>query len=313
MAPTPTLSPLQEQWSTLYRTTLPALARVKAPSQPRWPVHLDHCFARIILDNTIGEGTHQWDHVIDKPAVRTMGDEQLRGAIDLGEKIERGEVDLVELDERSLSARGKALKTKGKIRETEVAIKSDALKSEEGQFVNRSKKRKSEALEVQGTTPMKTKKQATLLFVSKGENLKHIPRPPSPTPAITADLLPIHARIQSHPTLTPYRKRLYSALLTVPHGQHTTYAALSEYLQSSARAVGNGMRNNPFAPEVPCHRVLAADGRIGGFRGGWGEEGAYAGEKIGLLRGEGVRFDGRGRVRGEVWRGFYEVEGGGER
>lgn len=64
------------------------------------------------------------------------------------------------------------------------------------------------------------------------------------------------------------------------------------------------MRNNPFAPAVPCHRVLAANGSVGGFGGEWGPEGRFAGEKVKLLREEGVRFDGGGRVVGGVWGGF---------
>lgn len=68
--------------------------------------------------------------------------------------------------------------------------------------------------------------------------------------------------------------------------------------------MGNALRNNPFAPAVPCHRVVAADGGIGGFGGEWGAEGRFAAEKVRLLRGEGVRFDGRGRVVGGVWAGF---------
>lgn len=64
------------------------------------------------------------------------------------------------------------------------------------------------------------------------------------------------------------------------------------------------MRNNPFAPTVPCHRVLASDGKLGGFGGQWGDEGKFAGEKKRLLREEGVKFDGKGKVVGEVFRGF---------
>jgi methylated-DNA-[protein]-cysteine S-methyltransferase len=219
-----------------------------------------------------------------------MSDAQLRSAIRLGEQIQNGEANLVDLDERSLAARGKPSKRN-----------TVAFKSEEGQFA--SKKRKSNALDVDEQSPKKAKIQSTLSFGQK----EHKPQSTTPEQieALTEDLMPIYKRVQSHPTLTPYRKRLYATLLTVPRGHYTTYAAMSDYLQSSARAVGNGMRNNPFAPEVPCHRVLAADGSIGGFRGDWGKAGQYANDKIELLKKEGVEFDNRGKVKGQVWRDFY--------
>lgn len=122
------------------------------------------------------------------------------------------------------------------------------------------------------------------------------------------DFKAILGRIQTQGGLTPYRRRLYTILLSVPRGRYTTYAAMSDYLKSSARAVGNGMRNNPFAPEVPCHRVLAADGSIGGFKGSWGKDGKYADKKIKLLRSEGVRFAGNGKVVGEPFRSFHEFQ-----
>lgn len=65
------------------------------------------------------------------------------------------------------------------------------------------------------------------------------------------------------------------------------------------------MRNNPFAPRVPCHRVVAADKGLGGFGGDWGKDGKHAEEKVRLLRGEGVIVDmGKGKVEGKVWKGF---------
>lgn len=75
---------------------------------------------------------------------------------------------------------------------------------------------------------------------------------------------------------------------------------------SSARAVGNALRRNPFAPQVPCHRVVATGGALGGFKGypSKNGEGITIGEKIALLRREGVRIDGRGRVLGTPWSGF---------
>jgi O-6-methylguanine DNA methyltransferase len=312
MVAKPPPSPLQQQWATLFQTTLPALARIRDPVQPHWPVHLDHCFARIILDNTVGQGTQQWDRVIGRPALRNMSEQQLREAIELGEKIGTGEVDLVELDRRSLDVRGKPHKNRKGDGKSATSTTADTFKSEEGQFLSSSssssssKKRKAGVVEANSTSNKKMK-QATLSFASKDNGIQPPPLPSNTNPTSTIDLLSTYARIQAHPTLTPYRKRLYAALLTVPRGRYTTYAAMSEYLRSSARAVGNGMRNNPFAPEVPCHRVLAADGSVGGFHGDWGAEGKYAKDKIDLLKKEGVVFDSRGKVKGVVWRGFYEL------
>lgn len=114
-------------------------------------------------------------------------------------------------------------------------------------------------------------------------------------------------RISTHPSLTPYRRLVYRTLLSVPRGRWTTYACLSAHLSSSARAIGNAMKTNPFAPEVPCHRVLATDRTIGGYKGKWGNGGEYAVEKTKLLKGEGVVFDGRGRAEGEIFRDFRDM------
>jgi methylated-DNA-[protein]-cysteine S-methyltransferase len=120
------------------------------------------------------------------------------------------------------------------------------------------------------------------------------------------DLSPYLSKIAlSHQT--PFQKKVLTLLCQVPRGEHTTYAALAKHLSSSPRAVGNALRNNPFAPQVPCHRVLASDGRIGGFKGSWGrkgKEGANDGQKRSLLKGEGVRFDSGGRVVGRAWDAF---------
>ncbi|CAG8001935.1 unnamed protein product [Penicillium olsonii] len=117
-------------------------------------------------------------------------------------------------------------------------------------------------------------------------------------------------RISLHPTLTPYRRRVYRVLLSVPAGRWTTYSAMATYLGSSARAVGNAMRSNPFAPEVPCHRVLAADGTLGGYKGEWKVDGHKAGggfceEKRLRLEEEGVIFV-DGKVSGVCFREFVD-------
>ena len=64
---------LKKEWTTLYRTTLPGLAKKRSPAQPKWPVYLDHCFARIILDNAVGED-RPWNKVLKSPAVNNVRD-----------------------------------------------------------------------------------------------------------------------------------------------------------------------------------------------------------------------------------------------
>lgn len=105
---------------------------------------------------------------------------------------------------------------------------------------------------------------------------------------------------------TPFEKRVWTALCQVPRGQVTTYAVLAAYLGTSPRAVGNAMRRNPFAPQVPCHRVVATGGALGGFKGKWPRngEGLTLDEKRMLLRREGVRFDDTGRVIGSPFAAF---------
>ena len=95
--------------------------------------------------------------------------------------------------------------------------------------------------------------------------------------------------------LTPFRRRVYLELLKVPRGRVTTYGALARRIGCrSAQAVGQALKANPFAPRVPCHRVVAADGSIGGFCGE--REGEEIVRKRRLLESEGVRFMPDGRV-----------------
>jgi methylated-DNA-[protein]-cysteine S-methyltransferase len=61
--------------------------------------------------------------------------------------------------------------------------------------------------------------------------------------------------------------------------------------------VGNALRRNPFAPVVPCHRVIANNLFLGGFQGIWDLKGATAPKKLSLLDGEGVTFDSRGIIQ----------------
>jgi O-6-methylguanine DNA methyltransferase len=303
------LATLQARWTELYSNTLPTLARARDPAQANWSVTLDHCFARIILDNTVGGGQEQWDKRLKKPAVKNMSAEQLTAAIELGEKIRSGDIDLVALDMQSLEVRGKGEKKpkKPSLREESKKTQSKMVGYATGE---KRKYTEDDDATASFTIPgqQKSKKhQSTLPFASLSQS-PHLSLPPAPGPSgLTPDMMSILHKIGSHPTLTPYRKRLYSTLCSVPRGRYTTYAAMSSFLGSSARAVGNGMRNNPFAPEVPCHRVLAADGSIGGFCGSWGKDGEHASKKVKLLRDEGVRFDAKGKVIGEPFRRFVDL------
>ncbi len=99
-APTNDDAALRERWRRLIRADLP----MAAADHPDWPIRLDHCFARVILDAVHGR---PWREVVAAPAWRHMTDDALRRAIALAEAILAGDADLRALDLRSLSMRGK--------------------------------------------------------------------------------------------------------------------------------------------------------------------------------------------------------------
>jgi methylated-DNA-[protein]-cysteine S-methyltransferase len=68
-------------------------------------------------------------------------------------------------------------------------------------------------------------------------------------------------------SVPPFHQRVYDAARQIPPGQTLSYGELATRLGApgSARAVGQALGRNPFAIIVPCHRVLAAGGRVGGF------------------------------------------------
>lgn len=292
------LPDLQAQWNFLYKEKLPELAKAKDPVQHTWPVHLDHCFARIVLDNAVGVD-QPWTAVIKAPAVRNMSAQQLRGAIELAQSIAVGEVKLVELDERSLELRGKKSKVGTK-------RKSDGLQDNLPQPKSTKKQKSEGAISAYFLTspPSRTGKPVT----KDNEKMKGSAVDNS-NPKSDLDMAVQLKRIQSS-DITPFRKEMLTLLCQIPRGRYSTYQAMADHVtksshKSCARAVGSAMKNNPFAPEVPCHRVLASDGTLGGFKGSWGEEGKYANLKHQLLEEEGVKFDSRGKVKGPPFRDFH--------
>ena len=80
--------------------------------------------------------------------------------------------------------------------------------------------------------------------------------------------LDIRKRVELSSAITPFQRKVYLELLNVPAGKTITYAELAQRIGCrSAQAVGQALKRNPFAPEVPCHRVVAADGSLGGYYG----------------------------------------------
>jgi len=65
----------------------------------------------------------------------------------------------------------------------------------------------------------------------------------------------------------PFHRRVYELARTIPPGATLSYGDVAARLRApgAARAVGQALGRNPFALIVPCHRVLAAGGRVGGF------------------------------------------------
>ncbi|KWV93279.1 hypothetical protein [Erythrobacter sp. YT30] len=90
---------LTERWFALTRQTLPSLAKERD-----WPVDLDHCFMRILLDNAFGGA---WREFVDPPAYRNAPLDILKRAMEIGEEIAACEADIWELNRRSLKWRGK--------------------------------------------------------------------------------------------------------------------------------------------------------------------------------------------------------------
>ena len=87
--------------------------------------------------------------------------------------------------------------------------------------------------------------------------------------------------------MTQLSEKIYKLLKQIPKGKITTYKELGVALNTKAyRAIGQILRVNPNAPIVPCHRVIASDGSIGGYMGK--AIGETIQRKIALLKKEGV-------------------------
>ena len=285
---------LLSQWTTLYTQTLPSAA-LATRDRSAWPVHLDHCFARIIYDAVIGVDA-PWPSKLKSPAKLHMNETQLKKCIEMGQGLIEGRIDLREWNQKSLDIRAKDGKRKRDPDSNEVKRNNS-----KDPATIKSKKPKVQS-DIRVLFPTNTS--------DASPEIEPLRPPISPDSPLLENEVSSSTTIQliQSSNLTAFRRLTLLALLQVPRGQYTTYAAMATFLHSVPRAVGNAMRNNPFAPTVPCHRVLASNKSIGGFKGQWGMEGKFAGEKVRLLRSEGVKFLGDGKVVGTPWKGFRDLE-----
>ena len=84
---------------------------------------------------------------------------------------------------------------------------------------------------------------------------------------------------------TKFQLKVWNYLKTIPKGTVKTYKQVAIAIKSpkSARAVANACGKNPYAPKIPCHRVIRCDGGLGGYSGRGGIK-----KKLRLLRSETV-------------------------
>jgi len=92
--------------------------------------------------------------------------------------------------------------------------------------------------------------------------------------------------------LPSFHRRVYETVRRVGPGRTITYGELAGRLgePGAARAVGQALSRNPFAPVVPCHRVLAAPGALSGYRSGGFSAGGGVSTKLRMLQIEGARL-----------------------
>jgi|SRR3954468_2206145 methylated-DNA-[protein]-cysteine S-methyltransferase len=93
-----------------------------------------------------------------------------------------------------------------------------------------------------------------------------------------------------------FNQKVWALCARIPQGRVVTYADIARALGSRGyRAVGNALNKNPYAPEVPCHRVVGSSGALTGFAGGLPKKRA-------MLEAEGVKLGKAGVAMGEMKR-----------
>ena len=98
---------------------------------------------------------------------------------------------------------------------------------------------------------------------------------------------PLPSELNLEPFGSPFRKKVWEALLKIPYGKTKSYKEISEIVSPNkklaARAVGGAISKNPIPIIIPCHRVIGSNGKLTGFSGG-------IEKKIFLLNHENAQF-----------------------
>lgn len=74
------------------------------------------------------------------------------------------------------------------------------------------------------------------------------------------------------PSGTEFQKRVWTAMSAIPYGKTKSYGDIAAKVKSSPRAVGTACGRNPLPIVIPCHRVLGANGSLGGYSGEGGTD-----------------------------------------
>ncbi|KAH8920440.1 hypothetical protein BT69DRAFT_1352397 [Atractiella rhizophila] len=146
------------------------------------------------------------------------------------------------------------------------------------------KKRNASTLEeeevnisISNTSGNRRKKQKALILKSESDPMYPVlPHSSVIDCSLTAPPIPYPPPPSS--THSSFSLLVYSLTCSIPVGRVSTYGLFASYIsmkqgkngRGSAQAVGQALRKNPFAPRVPCHRVIASDLFIGGFKGCFG-------------------------------------------
>ncbi|MEC7099870.1 MAG: methylated-DNA--[protein]-cysteine S-methyltransferase [Pseudomonadota bacterium] len=86
---------------------------------------------------------------------------------------------------------------------------------------------------------------------------------------------------------TEFQLKVWAYLRKIPRGSVRTYSQVAKDIGKplATRAVGNAIGKNPYAPKIPCHRVIRSDGSLGGYSGKGGVK-----TKRFLLKKEGIKL-----------------------